>query len=206
MSDAEPEPVKLKCLRGRPGPSDLGRDLQRLLDLPAPARESFWEVLRAYLRPRLDDEAQAAIVNFCARHDLGSEQIAPVVKALRFLFQEAARAGVDAVGLCADVHALVGEDEARELVALVLPWLEDFMPGLLAEIASQAIADHGKLVVATHWRVDHVARADRGASVGVSVAVVTFSYREGDRLERVTLQLLPDQVRALREAADEMLA
>jgi hypothetical protein len=65
------------------------------------------------------------------------------------------------------------------------------------EIARAALADHGKVVERVDWRVDQVVTSNRGEKLGVPVAVVTLSYREGERRDRITLQLPPQALREL---------
>jgi hypothetical protein len=201
--------IELRCLSKGPkspkAPDGLGRDLMRLLALPEGARNEFWQVLSAYLKPRLNEEAQHTIVSFCTRHELTTDDLAPIIKATRFLFQETARSGISPQDFALDVSALAPPDEARDLATLMMPWLDDFMPQLRQQVAHQSIADHGKLVVDTHWRLDRVTSSDRGTGETISVAVVTFSYVEGERAERITLHMMPEQLVALRHAADEML-
>ncbi|MEQ9319713.1 MAG: COMM domain-containing protein [Polyangiaceae bacterium] len=200
------EPSGLRCLLGAEPPAGLGADLTKLLDLPDKARDAFWVVLRCYLRPQLDDEAQRQIVTYCDEHELTTDDLAPIIKATRFLFQACARNDIEPEVVSADMHALIpDEDEARELVALLLPWLEDLLPMLRRQIAEQSIADHGKVVLESHWRLDSIARSDRGQRIGTPVALVTFRYREGDRTDRITLHLLPEQLDELRQAAAELL-
>lgn len=194
----------LLCLFGGAAPAEMGTDLESLLDLPAAARDEFWQVLGAYLKPALDEQAQATIVDYCTRHELPSPRIAPPVKATRFLFQAAARAHLAPEQLEVDLRALAPES-ADALSRLLLPWYDDFAPQLRRRAAEETIADHGKLVVGTTWRVDRIATSQRGRDLATSVAMVTFRYREGASERRVTLQFLPDALAELRRAADEML-
>jgi len=184
----------------------MGEDLRQLLTLPAAAREQFWVALQAYLRPELDEEAQRAITDYCMKHDVEPAEVAPPVKATRHLFRESIRRNSSKEELSTDVHALVDDDDARDLLALLLPWFEDFRPLMRKEMIRQTIADHGKVVVDTHWRVEHITSSDRGDGLNATVAVMTFNYLDGPEQRRVTLHFLPDQVGALRDAANEMLA
>lgn len=204
---AEPDsapPPALRCLLGGHPPPAMGSDLESLLDLPEAARAEFWQVLAAYLKPDLDDEARSTIVGYCTRHDLPSSRIAPAIKAARFLFQAGARAHLQPKELAEDLRALAPAS-APTLEALLIPWFDDFAPKLRRQSARESIADHGKLVVGTSWRIDRIVRSKRGREMDTSVALMTFRYLEGDREGRVTLQLLPETIAELREAADEML-
>jgi hypothetical protein len=184
----------------------MGSDLLQLLALPEKAQDDFWIPLGAHLRPELDEEGQQAVLDYCAKHELEPAELAPVVKATRHLFRESARANIGKEELSADVHALADEDESRQLLARLLPWFEDFQPKLRAELIRQTVADHGRVVVDTHWRVERITSSDRGEWLNTTVGVVTFSYVDGLDQRRVTLHFLPDQIAALRDAATEMLA
>jgi hypothetical protein len=206
VTDEKKPELSLDILGGASPPAGLSDDLLRLLALPEEARKDFWIVLGAYLQPVLDETAQRTIVDYCERHDLTSDGIAPAVKGTRFLFQEAARLDKGPSELVAALEQLLSEDDAGELVPLLVPWLEDFLPKLRTNLARQAIADHGKVVVDTQWRVDRIGSSSRGDNLQASVAVVTFTYQDGEHTDRVTLHLLPDQVDILRKSADAMLA
>lgn len=199
------ERPKLRCLPDGVAPDSLGDDLSRLLDLPDRAREGFWKVLAVYLEPELDEAGKQTIVGYCERFDLTTEQLAPAIRAARFLFDAAATAGTDGEALARDIATLLPEEQAREAAALLVPWFDDLVPRLRRERIERSIGDHGKLVVDTHWRVDRITSSDRAGAVNTSVAVITLSYREGSRTERITLHMLPDQLDALRRAANQML-
>ena len=202
---ASPRPALL-CLAGGSPPPDLEVDLQRLLDLPDAAQNDFWQVLAAYLEPTLDERGQATILKYCEQHDLRPEQLAPAVKATRFLIQGAAKHNATAEAFSEDLHTLADdEDTGRRLSALMLPWFEDFLPKLRRNAVHETLLGHGKLVTKSSWRLDRITSSDLADGVATSVALLTFNYREGEQAKRITLQLLPDQVAALRQAAEAML-
>lgn len=204
VETAAAEGPALRCLFGGSPPGSMGPDLETLLDLPDKARGEFWQVLAAYLRPELDEMAQATIVDYCTRHELPSPRIAPAVKATRFLFQAAARAHLAPEELGEDLRA-VAPESGEALAALLIPWFDDLAPQLRRQCAEESIADHGNLVVGTSWRVDRIVSSQRGRGLSTSVALVTFRYREGNQERRLTLQFLPDALIELRQATDEML-
>lgn len=184
----------------------MADDLRRLIRLPKAAREDFWIALRAYLRPELDDEAERAITGYCEKHELAPPDVAAPIRATRHLFREGARYGASPEDLAADVTTLVDVEEAQELLGLLLPWYEDLSPLVRRQLVRQTVTDHGRLVTDTRWRLERITSSDRVEGIDTPVAVVTFSYRDGDHERRTTLHFLPDQLAALRDAALEMLA
>ncbi len=203
---AKLDPNALRCLDGGVPPQGLGSDLHRLLDLPDAAQKEFWRVLGAYLEPELDDRAQAAILAYCSKHDVSPDQIAPAVKATRFLLQGAAKCNASAEAFVADLQLLTDDEDAgRDLATLLLPWYEDFLPKMRRAAVDETLLGHGKLVTKSSWRLEHITSSDLVDGVATSVAMLTFTYREGEQVNRITLQLLPDQVDALRRATERML-
>jgi hypothetical protein len=214
MSETEHSPTptesgsspELRCLGGAQAPVDMGVDLRRLVAFDVPPREQFWLVLRAYLRPELDDEAERVITGYCDEHGLTPAELAAPVKATRHLFREGARYDATHEDLAADIMALVDIEDAQTLVGLLLPWYEDLLPLLRRQLIRQTVSDHGKVVVETRWRLERIVASDRARGLDTPVAVVTFSYLDGKEERRTTLHFLPDQLAALQAATTEMLA
>ena len=175
------------------------------MDLPEAAQKRFWEVLAVYLRPSIDDEGQAVIVKFCSDHELAFEQVAPAIRATRLLFEEAARSAIALDAFASDLSTLL-PDDGSAAAALLLPWLEDWLPRLRDQLVRRTIADHGKLVTDTRWRVQRITSSDRGLGIGTSIGVLTFTYAEGAREERISLHMTPEQLNSVRSAVDAMLA
>lgn len=205
-NDTQPEAPALRCLAGGAPPPEMADDLRQLIALPRPARKDFWIPLRAYLRPELDDDAEAAITGYCEKHELTPPDIASPIRATRHLFRQGARHDASPEDLAADVTTLLDIEEAQDLLGLFVPWYEDLVPHLRRLMVRQTVTDHGKLVTGTRWRLEHITSSDRAEGIDMPVAMVTFSYVDGAREQRTTLCFLPDQLAALRDATQEMLS
>jgi hypothetical protein len=55
------------------------------------------------------------------------------------------------------------------------------------------------------WRVEHVTASNRGQSLNLPVVTLTVAYREGERQDRITLQLLPDALQELQAMCQRLL-
>ncbi len=182
--------------------SDLLADLQRIEALPAAAQDALWEVVEPNLAKKLDDRVEVTVTRFCRTHQVSPDDLAPCIRALRFL-------------LCHGAHlALPPERFAEDLARRAAPALVDrVIAPLYARAFSQlrrrlvvtSLAEHGKLVMGVDWRLDTVRASQDGQRIDAEVAQVTFRYQEGAESRRVTLQLLPEMVEDLLRACAEML-
>lgn len=205
MSDS-PGPAPLNCLRGNAAPDDLIKEFATLADLKASARDAFWQVLTQYLQPEFDAAAERTVTSFCGQHEVSIDDLAPAIRSSRVIFQQAARRNLNSEAFEADIRGLVDADAAEILVPLLVPWYAELAPQLRRGLAQQTIADHGKLLLESNWRLDRITSSNRCDELDVPVAVVTLRYRQGTETQQITLQLLPDELNQLRDAASEMLA
>lgn len=196
-------PVRLYCLGGGEAPPELGADLLRLLRLPAEALQKLWQVLAPSLAETLAPETEQLLDVFCAAYHVDDDELAAAIKACRFVIREAARLDVPAGALGEDLDRLCpGEALVKELV---LAGYEPARDRIRHEMVKAAIADHGKLLVGVHWRVDAIQASERGVRLGTPVAMLTLHYREGAELGRVTLQVLPDMMGELKGVCEKVL-
>ncbi len=195
----------LNCVRGLSGPEELRDDMQELLALPDGIRECFWEILQPCLVGDPSDEQQQEIFALCEAHQLDPQRLQNPLRAVRFLVTAAARTALTQEAVVQDVEQLVKDGQLRLALAVLLPCFEQALPLLRAQIVARTITEHGKLAEGVHWRVDKIINSEHGDGVNLPVAVLTFSYREGNRQERITLHLLPDQLAKLKAACLEML-
>lgn len=205
-SEASADTLRLSCTRGEPAPQGLASDALSILGLPDAVKARFGEIVRPYLHGQPDEEQARALEAICQESDLDPQRLVPAIKAARFLITAAAHTAQSRDGFTEDLARLDDDPRAiRQLVEVLLPTFEAQAPVLRRRSAEQTLADHGKLVEETHWRVDSIVCSDHGDGLNLPVAVVTFVYREGERRERITMQLLPEQLNALKQACLHLL-
>jgi hypothetical protein len=197
------ETAPLHALGGKRGPSELAAHLVKILELTEPARTDFWRVFEPSLAEPIEPRVEESLSRFCGQHGLDPEGFGLAVKASRFLFRAAARNNVNRDRFGEDLDALSGSSPAvRELL---LGGFDRAMGQLRREILRGTLADHGKLLTAIDWRLDRMICSDRGEQLGVSVVVLTLHYREGSKEERISLQLLPENLATLRSVCDRLI-
>ena len=103
-------------------------------------------------------------------------------------------------------QALLPGECGQNAVVLLLPWLDDMLPRLRNDLKRGSVADHGKVVTDTSWRVCRITSSNRGLALDLSMGQLTFDYMEGGTPRRITLDLMPDQLHAVRDAIGAMLA
>jgi hypothetical protein len=198
-----PAPIRLYSLGGGEGPPDLGADLLRMLRLPAEALQKIWQVLAPSLAETITKETEQLLDVFCAAYKLDEDDLGRVVKACRFVIREAAQRDVPVEAVAEDLDRLCpGDPLVKELV------LAGYGPAkerIRHEIVKTALADHGKLLVGLHWRLDAIQASERGTRLGTPVALLTLHYLEGDQKGRITLQVLPDMMGELKQVCERVL-
>jgi hypothetical protein len=199
--DAE-GPERLRSLQGKPTPPSLAADLRRLSRLPEAARATLWSVLGPCLAEPLPAQTEGLLDAFCRAHRLQRDDLAGAVKACRFLLREAAGANVARATFVQDLRALGGDDEAVE--QFFLAGYDAACKLLRQEILQGTLADHGKLLVGADWRLDSVEASSRGSKMRVPVALLTLRFRDGEKTGRITLQVLPETLRELRETLSQI--
>jgi hypothetical protein len=192
-------------LQGHPAPADLGQALSTLLGLPTAVQETWGEVLEANLAPIVDDRAETFMKRYCKRFEIDLAALAPAAKACRFLFREAARAGIDRAAFAADVGALLPESEASRVLALLTPHFDAALPKLRQAAILASVAEHGRVVRAVRWRLDVMKASNNGVKLDMPVATITFQYQEGPNAGQTSYQLLPEQAAELKRALAELI-
>jgi hypothetical protein len=188
--------TRLRCLDGAEAPDGLAADLNGLGELSQAARDDYWLILEPSLAEVLDDRADAAAAKFCRERNVTRDELAPSVKACRFLFRSAAALGLAPADVARDLRELgVGEELAA---GVLMPCYEKAFALLRQRILAEAVARHGHLVVGFDWRVDNIRTSRKGRSLNASVALLTLDYRDGETKRSITLQLLPDMLEQLR--------
>jgi len=199
------EPLRLRCLRGAPAPADLAADVRALVALPEALRQRFWAVLEPCLEADPDEAAQRRIFALCEELGVDPVSLQVPLRGARFLLTNAARAALGDDAFVADVEALAPTGELRAAVGVLLACYQKARTRLRLSIVARTVADHGKLAEDVSWRVDKIIHSEHGDGVNLPVAVLTFRYREGDRSDRITLHLLPEQLQKLKEACGSIL-
>lgn len=194
----------LACLGGEPASPELGPDLAILSDFPDGARRELPAVVAIAVRPELGQDAEAEFQAFANRHQLTGEGLIRPLRSIRLLFREAARRAVPISAFRDDLVRLLG-DRAPEVGEMLLPHYEAVVDALRVEIVSGTLVDHGRVLVGLDYRVDLLKLSSRGLALEAPITWLTLRYREGDRQERVSLQVLPDELRKLRDVANEIL-
>ena len=199
-----PLPKSLHCLGGAALPPDMVPDLARFEALPSSAREALWEALAPCLAETLPASIEGDLDRFCATHRADTNEVAAVIKALRFLLREAALRDLSRAVFAEDLASVAGADS--EVFARMLPRYEAAKRVVRDEVLRRSLTDHGALLDGTSYRVDYLVSSSHGDKLNVPVTLLTLAYTEGTRRERLTLQVLPEQLRALRAICDKLLA
>ncbi|MCK6592439.1 MAG: COMM domain-containing protein, partial [Polyangiaceae bacterium] len=63
---------------------------------------------------------------------------------------------------------------------------------------------HGKLCESIEWRIDTVTSSSRGDKIQLPIVWLTLGYREGERRDRISLQLTPEAVQSLRRVCERI--
>ncbi len=189
----------LFSLDGNPAPEELGAALSGLRQLPASV--NLKELLLPNLESMPPDKLDGRIARICRRIELDPEVVGPAIKSVVFLFRSAASFNVPANQLAQDLTAL----GAASVADVVTPLYEEALPELRGELVRAAIAGHGHVLAAIDWRIDTLGSSMHGRGLSVPVAMLTFHYQDGDRGERITLQMLPEMVASLRQVCDDLL-
>jgi len=192
----------LRCLRGRALTPEIVADLQAIKRFSEPARREIYRALGPCLVEPLPRSAEEHLNQFCRDFQVEGEHLSRAVRACRFLLRQAAMLDLGAPEFAEDLRKL---GDTGEIEASLMPGYEMAKKVVRDEIARGALADHGKVVERVGWRVDQVVSSDRGTKLKLPVTVLTLAYREGDRRDRITLQLTAGALRELRAMCDELL-
>jgi hypothetical protein len=173
----------------------------RSVESELPAWRGFWDLLEHAVRDPLDPLSSQKIATFAEEHRIEAQL---VMRALHVC---------DLVLGGAATYRLSMEDLRHDLMILsngtMAAFHQDFLrlyeslgPYLQARLAEATLSDHGKLLVGLDWRVDTVTASDRCAHLDTTVIFLTLRFREGDGMDRITLQLTPQSIRGLKGFID----
>lgn len=196
---SEPTPVPLRCCHGQPAPIPVVVGWGQFLLLPDEVRDDFQAILeRALLEPsELDPRL---LDHYCQQNNLQPEAFGAALASCEYFLRQATALDLDVATLRQDFLALSGDHAPR---AELLLSRYDFLRSALRRVnLVETLADHGKVLVGLDWRMDQVTNSDRGVRMDTAVVFLTLRYREGDRIDRVTLQLTPESLQEIKQFAD----
>jgi hypothetical protein len=192
----------LQCCAGRPAPPEVAQGWQAYLKFTDEAQQGFWSVLHPALTDPTNPGNRDRVQLFCNDHGVPLADVVAAVRACEFLFRGAATLNLDDQTFESDLVALSGggRQAARPLMTRYAAAKSAVRNGII----SGTIADHGKLAVSVSWRTDVIGASQRGMRLGVPVIFLTLNYVEGEKKERISLQLTPDALRQLKQFCAQM--
>ena len=167
-----------------------------------PSWTEFWELLETVIRTPGDSGHEERIAHFCEEHDLSKGRVVEAIQTSDTLLRQAAAFNLDN-SLFAQDLAILSALHALSLDPL-LPLYDSFKGELRGRILGDTLADHGKVLMGLDWRVDNVVASDRGVDLQGTVLLLTLRYQEGERTDRITLQLTPDALAELKRFAQRI--
>jgi hypothetical protein len=197
-----PAPVRLYALGGEEAPSQVVADLKAVLRLPERAKVHFWEALGPCLKEPLTPAIEELLSGFCRAFEAPDADVGSAIRACRFLLREASIRNLSPSAFADDIARLSGG--SKELTSILLAGFEAAKKVVRSEIVAASLADHGKLCETIEWRVDTVSTSSRGDKIQIPVVWLTLGYREGERRDRISLQLTPEAVQSFRRVFDKI--
>lgn len=191
-----PTEIGLHSFGGNPAPPTVADGWRRLLGFSQEARHDFWDLIAPVLRQPADPDNQNRIEALCRDHTLAEQDAVAALQACGLLLRQASAHDLDREHFRQDLAALSnGEPGGAEVLSAKY---EDMKGELRQRIVSESLIAHGKVLVGIEWRVDTVVNSDQGARLNATVILLTLRYRDGDRVERITLQLTPGALKELK--------
>lgn len=179
------------------------RDWQRLVALPAPVVDSFWEVLGPFLVLGPGRDFEQRLEAYCRLRQVEAREVLPALNACQLLVNEAVARDLGAESLARDLEQL--PDPRDRAGAMLVRGYEQARPALRQRILSDSLLDHGNVLTGVDWRLDQTLASTRGVQLNAPVAVVTLRYRSGERADRITLYLDAQRLQELRAVCDRLL-
>lgn len=194
-------PPPLHCLGGAAAPSWVAGDLARLAALPKAARDHLWDVLGPALPEDRPAGLDATIDRFRRAHDAAGQDLERTLRASRYLVRRAAARDLERALFAEDVAALLGSADGSALI-------EGYEIGravVRRELVRAMLAEHGPVVDGISWRVEVITGSSESETMRVPVASLTLRYKDGDRKDKLTLQLTQDALRELKRLCDRAI-
>jgi hypothetical protein len=188
--------MRLNCCKGNPAPSYVVEGWKRFISFPENAKNGFLSLLAPAMMEPADPQNKQRIITFCNGHGLAEDDVVAAMRSCDFLLRQASILDLDADAFRQDLAELSGGDP--QAAGPVLANYNAAKSDLRQQIIRETLTDHGKVLVGLDWRVDNVTASDRGVQLNSDVVFLTMRYREGNKVERITLQLTPEAVKELK--------
>jgi len=188
--------ARLNCCRGNPAPSFVVDGWNRFMHFPEQARNDFLSLLAPAMMEPADPENRTRVGTFCNGYGLAEDAVVVAMRSCNFLLRQASMLDLDADAFRQDLADLSGGDP--QAAGPILANYNAAKADLRLQILRETLADHGNVLVGLDWRVDNVTTSDRGVKLNSDVVFLTLRYRDGNKAERITLQLTPEAVKELR--------
>ncbi len=194
--------TKLHSFGGNPAPPPVTDGWRRVLGLSPETRSGFWSVLVSALVEPTDPGSQKRLESFCQTHGITEEDAVAAVQACGVLLRQASALDLDRDHFGRDLVSLSGGENVD--FGVLLSKYDELKVEFRQRIVGESLISHGKVLVGIDWRVDNVVSSDRGARLNATVILLTLRYREGDRVERITLQLTPEALKELKQFTERI--
>lgn len=205
LDDKQPTPA-LRCLGGQAAPEGMGASLAKVLLLEGPTRNAFDSLLFSLLDPETpDDKVQVAARRFCHEHENEPEAIYAAIQACRILLCGAARWNIQSAELQQDMAALIPEALLAPVWAQMMPLYDKAFAQLRNQAVLRSLVEHSQVVRGIKWRVDILQHSEHAVEMSTPVATLSFDCQHGDQPTTLSLQLLPAELRQLRDTCNNIL-
>lgn len=192
----------LQCCGGRPAPPEVVQGWQAYLKFTGEAQQNFWSVLHPALTDPTNAGNRDRVQLFCKDHGVPLPDVVVAVRACDFLFRQGAVLDLDGPTFESDLVALSGGD--GEACQPLMTRYEAAKSEIRNGIIAATLGDHGKVAVGASWRTDIISASQRGMRLGMPVVFLTLNFREGEKSDRITLQLTPEALRQLKQFCAQM--
>lgn len=198
---------KLDCCAGEVPPTHVRNGWQHFMSMPRATQQQFWDLITPALADADSSEHPTRMAAFARTHNVAESDIDLAFTACAFLLNHASALNIDTQRFEADLKKLSDTiDPDNTSSARVLCSKYDVARDIIRQrILHEVLADHGALLQDVDWRVDQITAADRAADLSATVAMLTFRYRTGDRVDRLTLQMTGEMLTKLRAICDQFL-
>jgi hypothetical protein len=196
------EPSALRCLGGESPSDQLIGDWRVFQRLPARALDAFYDLLKPSLGPSpanpddLESQAQA----YCRIYAVSQNDLKSALRCCGALLNGASRLALPANAFRHDLELLSADNSTG--IEVLMSRYEEARDLIRQEMLMGTLFDHGKVLVGVDWRLDTIHASQRGADLGLPVALLTLRFREGPgetgRDERFSVYAAPEVVRRLR--------